>query len=179
MPNSARIPMDTFSSTAQLEEVLDPYLADTNIGIPYWDWTKDSSVPDVWENIKSPIKDHNSSDYHWGARNWAWEEMLSVCHNPKPKWTPQTHALRIRKEEFERIKYDLVNKAYFPDKLEHLEANDPFSKLQDHWIKAALKVISYEGFTAAIATAHSDIHNSLMCTTAFATITAYGFRYVI
>ena len=42
--------------TAQLEEVLDPYLADTNIGIPYWDWTNDSSVPDVWEDIQSPIK---------------------------------------------------------------------------------------------------------------------------
>jgi hypothetical protein len=46
----------SFLSTAQLEEVLDPYLANTNIGIPYWDWTNDSSVPDVWEDILSPIK---------------------------------------------------------------------------------------------------------------------------
>ena len=60
-----------FFSTAQLEEVLDPYLADTNIGLPYWDWTKDSSVPDVWENIQSPIKAHRSKDYNWQVwRGW-------------------------------------------------------------------------------------------------------------
>ena len=135
-------------------------------------------MPDVWEDIQAPIKNsENFKDYKWNQL-W-WEKSLIVCKSHEPLFGPQTYALRIRKEEFERIKYDLVNKAYFPDKLEHLEANDPFSKLQDHWIKAALKVISYEGFTAAIATAHSDIHNSLMCTTAFATITAYGFRYVI
>ena len=68
--------------TAQLEEVLDPYLADTNIGLPYWDWNHDSSVPDLFDNIYLPIKDFTHEDYSW--EHWErWDpEMLSVCENP-------------------------------------------------------------------------------------------------
>ena len=69
-------------STAQLEEVLDPYLADTNIGLPYWDWNRDSTVPDLFDNIYLPIKDFTNEDYSW--EHWErWDpEMLSVCENP-------------------------------------------------------------------------------------------------
>ena len=70
--------------TAQLEEVLDPYLADTNIGLPYWDWNHDSTVPDLFDNIYLPIKDFTHEDYSW--EQWkGWDpEMLSVCQNPDP-----------------------------------------------------------------------------------------------
>ena len=44
----------------QLEELMEPWLAGTNLGLPYWDWTKDwDTIPDLWEEIKSPIKDSN------------------------------------------------------------------------------------------------------------------------
>ena len=43
----------------QLEELLEPYLAGTDLGLPYWDWTKNATVPDLWENINVPIKSHN------------------------------------------------------------------------------------------------------------------------
>ena len=163
-------------STAQLEEVLDPYLADTNIGIPFWEWTKDSSVPDVWENIKSPIKNHLSRDYKWEEKNWPWDEMLSVCHNPDPIWGPQSHALRIRKQEFDRIKKEHVRAK---GKQQYLNLDDPFSHVLRDGINEALQEKTYEGFTRKISSAHGLIHNTLKCTTAYATVTAYGLRYVI
>ena len=42
--------------SVQLEELLEPYLNDTDLGLPYWDWTKDANIPDVWEDILSPVK---------------------------------------------------------------------------------------------------------------------------
>ena len=164
-----------FFSTAQLEEVLDPYLADTNIGLPYWDWTKDSSVPDVWENIRSPIKAPYYRGYNW--QNWkGWIDMLSVCHNPDPLSGPQTHALRIRKKEFEGIKRKHV---IARGGQQHLKHDDPFSHLLNDNIKDALQDKSYEDFTREINAGHAAIHNTLKCTTAFATTTAYGMRYMI
>ena len=29
----------------QLEELLEPWLADTNLGLPYWDWSQDTCLP--------------------------------------------------------------------------------------------------------------------------------------
>ena len=57
-----------YSFTVQLEELLEPYLKDTNLGLPYWDWTKDSRVPDLWEGITSPVKEWNEKrDSDFGA----------------------------------------------------------------------------------------------------------------
>ena len=42
-----------------MEELLEPYLKDTDLGLPYWDWTKNSEIPDLWENIPSPVKEWN------------------------------------------------------------------------------------------------------------------------
>ena len=47
-----------------MEELLEPYLKDTNLGVPYWDWLKNSTFPELWENILSPIKE-------WDERNAA------------------------------------------------------------------------------------------------------------
>ena len=125
--------MNIFFSTAQLEEVLDPYLADTNIGLPYWDWTKDSSVPDVWEDIQSPFKDHDSEDYNWNHSSGFWHKYLIMCQSHEPLSGPQTHALRIRKEEFERIKKEEVEK-----RGGSLREEDPFSKILAADIELAL-----------------------------------------
>ena len=39
--------------------MLEPYLKDTNIGLPYWDWTKNTTIPDLWLDIPSPVKEWN------------------------------------------------------------------------------------------------------------------------
>ena len=54
----------------QLEELLEPSLAGTNLGLPYWDWTKDwATIPDLWENISSPIKDSDVFYERWDSSN--------------------------------------------------------------------------------------------------------------
>ena len=60
----------------QLEELLEPYLKDTDLGLPYWDWTKNITIPDLWEDVYSPVKDYNHPDF--GTYN------LSVCQNKFP-----------------------------------------------------------------------------------------------
>ena len=170
--------MNIFFSTAQLEEVLDPYLADTNIGLPYWDWTEDSLVPDVWENINSPIKAHNSADYNWLNTDWQWEKELSVCnhnHNGDPLSGPQTHALRITKKDFEDEKRKHVRRK----KRQFLRNADPLSHLLHNEIRDAFQEESYVDFTKKINSAHAAIHITLKCTTAYPTTTAYGLRYEI
>ena len=38
----------------QLDELMEPWLAGTNLGLPYWDWTKHcDTIPDLWEGISS------------------------------------------------------------------------------------------------------------------------------
>ena len=29
--------------------------------LPYWDWTEDAEIPDLWEGIRAPIKEGESS----------------------------------------------------------------------------------------------------------------------
>jgi len=52
----------------QLEELMEPSLAGTNLGLPYWDWSKDwATIPDLWERMSSPIKD--SYAFNWDTTN--------------------------------------------------------------------------------------------------------------
>ena len=52
----------------QLEELMEPWLAGTNLGLPYWDWSKDwETLPDLWEGISSPIKDSHA--FYWNTTN--------------------------------------------------------------------------------------------------------------
>ena len=166
--------IDYFFSTAQLEEVLDPYLADTNIGLPYWDWTKDSSVPDVFENIRSPIKAHRDKGYHW--QEWkGWKRLLSVCQNPDPLSGPQSHSVRIRKKEFEDRKKDYIKKIG----LRYLQHEDQFSQILHDGVKDALQKKSYEDFANGISSGHAKIHINLQCTMYYPSTTGYGLRYVM
>ena len=52
-----------FFFSVQLEELLDPYLAGTNLGVPYWDWTKNLNIPNIWKDIFTPLKKPNSEHY--------------------------------------------------------------------------------------------------------------------
>ena len=133
-------------------------------------------MPDVWENIKSPIKNHRHGDYSWQEKSWPWDKMLSNCTNHDPIWGPQTHALRIRKETFEDLKKEHVKgrgRQQYLDKYQ--DCNDPFSQFYKNNIQDdVLQDKSYESFTRKINAAHSAIHNTLKCTTAYSTSTAYG-----
>ncbi len=54
-------PMFFFS--VQLEELLEPYLSNTYLGVPYWDWTKNLNIPHIWKDILVPLKQPDSKDY--------------------------------------------------------------------------------------------------------------------
>ena len=67
----------------QMELILEPYLQDKTLGLPYWDWTGKSNywddecyydesidcptpeIPDLWSNVPCEIKGSNSSDFSW------------------------------------------------------------------------------------------------------------------
>ena len=34
--------------------------------LPYWDWTEDGEIPDLWEDIRAPIKENVT--YNCGDR---------------------------------------------------------------------------------------------------------------
>lgn len=52
----------------QLEELMEDWLVGTNLGLPYWDWSKDwATIPDLWEGMISPIKD--SQAFNWDSTN--------------------------------------------------------------------------------------------------------------
>jgi hypothetical protein len=54
----------------QLEELMEPWLAGTNLGLPYWNWSGDwETLPDLWEGINSPIKDSYAFSSRWSSSN--------------------------------------------------------------------------------------------------------------
>ena len=68
----------------QLEQLLEPYLQDTNLGLPYWDWTKNCEVPDMWRHIPSPVKEWNekrNSDFQHFTTDTI-EEWRTNCQSP-------------------------------------------------------------------------------------------------
>ena len=55
----------------KFEELLEPYLKDTDIGLPYWDWTKNTEIPDLWLDIPSPVKQWNEKrNTDFGRFSW-------------------------------------------------------------------------------------------------------------
>ena len=69
-----------FVILVQLEELLEPYLKDTDLGLPYWDWTKNASIPDLWEDVFSPIKNYTHNDFDGPLRF----TNLTGCHSQFP-----------------------------------------------------------------------------------------------
>ena len=70
--------------TVQLEELLEPYLKDTDLGLPYWDWSKNTTIPDLWEDIYSPINDYKHPDFesykHWTNFNQCQNKFQGMYH---------------------------------------------------------------------------------------------------
>ena len=65
--------------TVQLEEAMEKYLHGTDLGLPYWDWTENEDLPDVWADIYPEIKSWWSDDYQ---NQMTDSKNTNLCHNP-------------------------------------------------------------------------------------------------
>ena len=124
--------------TVQFEQLLEPYLQDTNLGLPYWDWTKNCEIPDLWRNIRSPVKEWNekrNSDFEefegYTIRNWR-----SNCRSPTRnigEYALRNKNLQVicdhnkRKVLVDGIK-DVMESDNYYDLLENLEVRTKTSK---------------------------------------------------
>ena len=61
---------------------MEPYLKDTDLGLPYWDWSKNATIPDLWEDIYSPINDYKHPDFesykHWTNFNQCQNKFQGI-----------------------------------------------------------------------------------------------------
>ena len=74
--------------TVQLEELLEPYLSSTNLGLPYWDWTTNPALPDLWTTTLSQIKDPYHLTYSSNSiPNVNIFDPNGVCQNISSKYT--------------------------------------------------------------------------------------------
>ena len=122
--------------SVQFEELLDPYLRDTDLGLPYWDWTKNATIPDLWENIQVPIKDHNSGDF-----NSAWTQIHQhECQNSR---NYKIHNLRI-KSEYNNLEYERYS----------LKRS----------VENAMEIRNFGQFSDSISDPHGEVHVGLKCT---------------
>jgi len=94
--------------------LLEPYLKDTNIGLPYWDWTKNSKVPDLWENIPSPIKDwkeKRTSDFRrFGSLDiQSWRNRCKSPTSDIGAHSLRNNNLNVLRNSFQQIVDDTKN----------------------------------------------------------------------
>jgi len=134
--------------TVQLEELLEPYLKDTDLGLPYWDWTKNATIPDLWEDVFSPIKEFNNTDFD-GPLRFA---DLSQCQSQFPDQPLESHALRIKPE------FNII-----PNQRSRLENS----------MDSVLEADDFMEFSRHIEAPHSNIHVFLGCTMQFVETAAY------
>ena len=59
--------------TVQLEEAMEPYLKDTDLGLPYWDWTENEEIPEVWRYIFPQAKTTRT----WTEQDYQRGEFLN------------------------------------------------------------------------------------------------------
>ena len=140
--------------TVQLEEAMEPYLKGTDLGLPYWDWTTNAELPDVWADIYPEIKSFWSNSRKSSVSGDYWDTnhvkdmKKGICHNDKGL----SAVSRINKREF--------------------SANDLLVK-QKNAIKTAHEHSDFIKFSAAANDAHGNIHLELKCSMPAPATTAY------
>jgi len=139
----------------QLEEAMEPYLKDTDLGLPYWDWTENEEIPEVWRYIFPQAKT---------TRTWTEQDYqrvtiqsnngdITICENPT-----KTEC----NYDFSRISRGLDSDLY------------DFSKSSlKSYVNEALKQQNFLQFVANANSAHADIHVGLKCSMAPPQTTAY------
>ena len=136
-----------------MEEAMEPYLKGTDLGLPYWDWTINAKVPDVWADIYPEIKSFWSNSRKSSVSNdykdteHIDDMNLGMCHNPNGN--DLSSISRINKEgeiSAERQKREIDDASNQANFLE-------FSKKADR--------------------AHGNIHMQLKCSMPSTATTAY------
>ena len=133
---------------------MEPYLKGTDLGLPYWDWTTNAELPDVWADIYPEIKSFWSNSRKSSVSGDYWDTnhvkdmKKGICHNDKGL----SAVSRINKREF--------------------SANDLLVK-QKNAIKTAHEHSDFIKFSAAANDAHGNIHLELKCSMPAPATTAY------
>ena len=135
---------------------MEKYLKNTDLGLPYWDWTNNAEVPDVWADIYPEIKSLWSNarrrvvsdDYKNTNHIYDLTYNPSRCHNPN------------------RNDFSIIARIW-PNQAE-ISASTLFGFIDD-----AMNEKHFEAFTAKADNAHAAIHNELNCSMTSPGTTAY------
>jgi hypothetical protein len=135
---------------------MEKYLKGTDLGLPYWDWTKNIDIPDVWADIYPEIKSLWSNarrrvvsdDYENTNHIYDLRYNPSVCHNPNGN-------------DFSMIA------RIWPTK------NTVKAQTLKGFINNAMDQKKFEEFTEKADNAHAAIHNELRCSMTSPATTAY------
>ena len=145
--------------TVQLEEAMEPYLKGTDLGLPYWDWTNNAELPDVWADIYPEIKSFWRDSRKSSVSNDYWDTAhvkdmnQGICHNPNGKGLSTIS--RINKSEFSA------------------NALVKLAERQKKLIKTAHEHPNFTKFSEAADGAHGNIHLDLRCSMPASATTAY------
>ena len=124
----------------QLEELLEPYLKNTNLGIPYWDWTKNANIPQLWEGILSPLKNFGHRSYYGQGGNG--NSRMNQCTN---EFSDNRYAMRVTRAH---NRFSVHGKeGYLSLKI--------FDARSDR---------DFRSFSRKMSVAHGDTHVELGCT---------------
>ena len=136
-----------------MEEAMEPYLKGTDLGLPYWDWTNNAEVPDVWADIYPEIKSFYSNSRTRSVSNdykntEHIEDMnLGICHSPNGN--DLSKISRINKE------------------------SEVSAKTQKNAIDDANNQANFTEFSRRADNAHGNIHIQLHCSMPSTATTAY------
>ena len=133
----------------QLEEAMEKYLQGTDLGLPYWDWTENRDLPDVWADIYPEIKSWWSDDYKGHIMDDS--KNTTLCQNPSSG----------NGNDLSKISRIWPN-------LNEISAYD-----QKFYIDNGINQPDFIKFSAAVDETHGAIHNKLKCSMPSTATTAY------
>ena len=136
-----------------MEEAMEPYLKGTDLGLPYWDWTINAEVPDVWADTYPEIKSFwsnsrkssVSNDYQ-GTKHIN-DINLGICHSQNGN--DLSSIARINKE------------------------GEVSAERQKRVIDDANNQANFLEFSRRADRAHGTIHGALRCSMPSPATTAY------
>ena len=127
---------------------MEPYLKGTDLGLPYWDWTENEDLPDVWADIYPEIKSYWSDDYKGEMTD---SENTNLCQNPAPG----------RANDLSKISRIRPNHNTFS------------AEKQKNSIEDANNQANFTEFSKKADRAHGAIHMTLRCSMPSTATTAY------
>ena len=157
-----------------MELILDPYLQDKTLGLPYWDWSDDWSspypkIPNFWSDVSCDIKDSHKSDFnatfHGKTSRYAYDDTFN-----KPYWPYAPCPSDRHQSKISRISDEKAMKYRFSDMVTG-GRGQPFKLEQD--INSAKGNIDMKSFGEVLSEVHGRIHVGLGCRMFSTDTTAY------